>query len=166
MVVLALLASAAAIAAVRNAQRADRRAREAIARQVGLQALDEPASALDRALLLSLAAAGLDKDAGSDRFRSSRMLIGRYSRLDTILSAPATAGTLTSIRALAFSADGHQLAATTLEVAPGGQPAPSALRWQLGGRRAPPARRPWPPPGRWPSSAVPRTWLSARPGNR
>ena len=140
VVVLALLASAAAIAAVRNAQRADRRAREAIARQVGLQALDEPASALDRALLLALAAAGLDKDAGSDRFRSSRMLIGRYSRLDTILSAPATAGTLTSIRALAFSADGHQLAATTLEVAPGGQPAPSALRWQLGGRRAPPTQ--------------------------
>ena len=140
VVVLALLASAAAIAAVRNAQRADRRAREAIARQVGLQALDEPASALDRALLLSLAAAGLDKDAGSDRFRSSRMLIGRYSRLDTILSAPATAGALTSIRGLAFSADGHQLAATTLEVAPGGQPAPSALRWQLGGRRTPPTQ--------------------------
>jgi len=140
VVVLALLASAAAIAAVRNAQRADRRAREAIARQVGLQALDEPASALDRALLLSLAAAGLDKDAGSDRFRSSRTLIGRYSRLDTILSAPANAGALTSIRGLAFSADGHQLAATALEVAPGGQPAPSALRWQLGGRRAPPSR--------------------------
>ena len=140
VVVLALLASAAAIAAVRNAQRADRRAREAIARQVGLQALDEPASALDRALLLSLAAAGLDRDAGPERFRSSRMLIGRYSRLDTILSAPATTGALTSIRGLAFSADGHQLAATTLEVAPGGQAAPTALRWQLGGRRTPPAR--------------------------
>jgi WD40 repeat protein len=140
VVVLALLASAAAIAAVRNAQRADRRAREAIARQVGLQALDEPASALDRALLLSLAAAGLDKDAGPERFRSSRMLIGRYSRLDTILSAPATAGALTSIRGLAFSADGHQLAATTLEVAPGGQAAPTALRWELGGARTPPTR--------------------------
>ncbi|HEX6785807.1 MAG TPA: TIR domain-containing protein, partial [Acidimicrobiales bacterium] len=140
VVVLALLASAAAIAAVRNAQRADRRAREAIARQVGLEALDEPASALDRALLLSLAAAGLDKDAGSGRFRSSRMLIGRYSRLDTILSAPASGGTLTSIRGLAFSADGHQLAATTLEVAPGGQAAPTALRWQLGDRRTPPTQ--------------------------
>src|SRR4029078_13745611 len=106
---LALLASRAASAAVRNAQRAARRAREAIARQVGLQALDEPASALDRALLLSLAAAGLDKDAGSDLFRSRRTLIGRYSRLDTILSAPAHAGALTSIRGLALSAGGHQL---------------------------------------------------------
>jgi WD40 repeat protein len=140
VVVLALLASAAAIAAVRNAQRADRRAREAIARQVGLEALDEPASALDRALLLSLAAAGLDKDAGSDRFRSSRMLIGRYSRLDTILSAPSAPGALTSIRGLAFSADGRQLAATALAVAPGGQAAPTALRWQLGGGRTPPTQ--------------------------
>jgi WD40 repeat protein len=139
VVVLALAASTAAVAAVRNAQRADRRAREAIARQVGLQALDEPASALDRALLLSLAAAGLDRDAGSERFRSSRMLIGRYSRLDTILAAPSTPGVLTSIRGLAFSADGHQLAASALTVARG-QASPSALRWQLGGPRLPPAR--------------------------
>ena len=134
LVVLGLLAATAAVVAVRNAQRADRRAREAIARQVGLQALDEPASALDRAMLLSLAAAGLDEGAGNERFRAGRTLIGRYSRLDAILPTgepAAQPGSVTSVRGLAFAPDGQSLAGAMLTYSPGGPPSGTTLRWDV-----------------------------------
>ena len=83
--VLAVVAIVAAIIAVGNARRADRRAREALGRQLGLAALDLPAGELDEAFLLSLAAADLQGDDDASRFQASRALIGRYSRLEALL---------------------------------------------------------------------------------
>ena len=90
VLVLALVASVAAVVAVANARRAERRARDALGRQFGLAALDLPASEVDQAFLLSLVAADLDSGDDAERFQASRALIGRYSRLDTLLHAPWT----------------------------------------------------------------------------
>jgi hypothetical protein len=134
---LGLVAAAAAVVAIRNAHRADQRTREAIARQVGLEALDEPASALDRALLLSLAAGDLDTGTGADRFRSARTLIGRYARLDAILET-GTQAAVTSIRSLAFSSNGSSLAASVLSSDAHNRTTTTAVRWSaLGGAGRP-----------------------------
>ena len=105
LVVLALVASAAAVVAVANARRAEREARVALARQVGLEAIDLPASALDRAFLLALASADLEAGSDATRFRPTRTLIGRFSRLDRIRSTETPAGS-TSVRSVAVAADG------------------------------------------------------------
>ena len=86
MVVLALVASLAAVVAVAKAHEAERRARDALGRQLGLAALELPAGEIDQALLGSLAGAGLDSGDNAQRFRASRALIGRYSRLDKLLT--------------------------------------------------------------------------------
>ena len=111
LVALALAASVAAVVAVVNANRADRRAREAVARQIGLLALDMPASDLDQALLFSVVAADLDADTGVERFRASRTLLGRNARLVQLLHTPPADGDV-SLRGMAVSADGTQVAAT------------------------------------------------------
>ena len=111
LVTLAIVASIAAVVAVVNARRADRRAREAIARQVGLLALDMPASELDRALLLSVVAADLDPSGGLDRYRASRTLLGRNARLSELFHAPPLDGDV-SLRGVAVSPDGTRIAAT------------------------------------------------------
>src|SRR5829696_4556023 len=72
VVLLALVATIAGILAVRNARAADARAREAIARQVGLAAIDLPASEIDRALLMSLVSGELAGDDDSARFQSAQ----------------------------------------------------------------------------------------------
>ena len=108
--VLAIVAIVAAIIAVGNARRADRRAREALGRQLGLVALDLPAGRLDEAFLLSLAAAGLQDDDDASRFQASRALIGRYSRLVALLhSAESTSGGI-SFRGVAIAPDGRIIA--------------------------------------------------------
>jgi len=109
MAVLALVASVAAVLAVSNARRADQRARDALGRQLGLLALDMPASDADQAFLLSLVAADLDSSGGSQRFQASRALIGRYSRLERFLRAPSGS---TSLRSVAISTDGTRIAAS------------------------------------------------------
>src|SRR4051812_8029749 len=81
VVVLAIAATIAGVLAVRNAREADARAREATARQVGLAALDLPASDIDRALLMSLVSANLADHDDPNRFQAAQVLIGRYSRL-------------------------------------------------------------------------------------
>jgi WD40 repeat protein len=111
LVALTVAASAAAVVAVVNKNRADRRAREATARQIGLLALDMPASNLDQALLFSVVAADLDADAGVERFRASRTLLGRNARLVQLLHTPSADGDV-SLRGIAVSADGTQVAAT------------------------------------------------------
>jgi WD40 repeat protein len=113
--VLAVVSIVAAIVAVGNAQRADRRAREALGRQLGLAALDLPAGQLDEAFLLSLVAAGLQDDDDASRFQASRALIGRYSRLVALLhSAESTSAGNTSagisFRGVAIAPDGRIIA--------------------------------------------------------
>jgi len=100
VLMLALVASVAAVVAVSNARRADMRARDALGRQLGLVALDLPASEVDQAFLLSLIAANLDSGGDTERFQASRALIGRYSRLEQLLYAP---GGTASIRDVAIS---------------------------------------------------------------
>ena len=138
LVVLGLTASAAALVAVDNRRQADRRTREAVSRQVGLFALDQPIDQIDTALLLSIAAARLDPDGGADRFQAGRSLIGKYSRLQSLLYAGtetdtvagAGAGsTLSTIRALALSPDSSQVAA--LEWTANGSP--QLLIWDITG---------------------------------
>ena len=88
---------------------------------MGLEALQLPASEVDQAFLLSLVAAHLD--SGDDRFQASRALVGRYSRLETLLYAPP--GT-TSLRNIAISDD--VVAATTTQ----GDGTSILLRWPPG----------------------------------
>ncbi len=126
VVALALAASVAAIVAVRNAQRADRRTREAIARQVGLAALDLPASEIDRAFLMSLASGELASSGDPERFQSAQVLIGRYSRLDRLLQ-PADAESFVNVGGLAFGGDGQTIAAA-MGAANGSR---SLATWQL-----------------------------------
>jgi WD40 repeat protein len=123
VLVLALVASLAAVVAVRNAheaeanareavanaREAERRARDALGRQLGLTALDLPASEVDQAFLLSLVAADLDTGDDADDFQASRTLIGRYFGLDKLLYAPPET---TSLNNIAISDDGV-IAATT-----------------------------------------------------
>ena len=114
LVALTIVAGAAAVVAVSSAQRADRRTREAVARQVGLASIDLPAGQLDRALLMSLASGELDGD-GPGRFQPTQVLIGRYSRLQSILhigSAVDDTGGLTNVQGLAFSPDAATVYAT------------------------------------------------------
>jgi WD40 repeat protein len=112
--VLAIVATVAAVLAVGNARRADRRAREALGRQLGLAALDLPAGDVDQAFLLSLVAADLQDDDDGDRFQASRALVGRYSRLEALLhpAAPddADTGTGISFRGVAIAPDGRIVA--------------------------------------------------------
>lgn len=124
LVTLAIVASVAAVIAVRNAQEAERRAREATARQLGLLALDMPASELDRALLVSAAAAELDPTGSAERFRPARELLGRHSRLTAMLHVP---GDLPqpSLRGVAISPDGRVVAATAWSESD----APHLVRW-------------------------------------
>ncbi len=108
--VLAIVATVAAIIAVGNARRADRRAREALGRQLGLAALDLPAGQLDEAFLLSLAAADLQDDDDASRFQASRALIGRNSRLVTLLHSAESASAGISFRGVAIAPDGRIIA--------------------------------------------------------
>jgi hypothetical protein len=98
---LAIIATLAAVVAVRNAQRADRRTREAVARQIGLAALDLPASEIDQAFLMSLASSGLASPDDPGRFQPAQVLIGRYSRLDKLLHL-AAGEQYVNVRSLAF----------------------------------------------------------------
>ena len=107
LVTLAIVATIAAVFAVRNANEAERRARQAVARQLGLAALDMPASDLDEALLVSLAASRLDPDAGPERFLASRTLLGRHSRLVTLLHTPPELGE-PSVRGVGISPAGEK----------------------------------------------------------
>ena len=106
---LAIVASIAGVLAVRNARAADARAREAVARQVGLAALDLPASEIDRALLMSLVSADLADGDDDDRFQPAQVLIGRYSRLESLLHL-GDSEDLLNVRDLAFAADGAVVA--------------------------------------------------------
>ncbi len=132
LVVLTAVAVVAAIVAVIKRNEADRRTKQALARQLGLEALDLPTSDLDRALLLSLAAAKLDPGGGDDRFRPSRALIGRFAHLDRLL--PTGSGSALSIvGGLGLSADGNALAATVRTVDASGTPSTALLRWDVNG---------------------------------
>ena len=108
--VLAIVATVAAIIAVGNARRADRRAREALGRQLGLAALDLPAGQLDEAFLLSLAAADLQDDDDASRFQASRALIGRYSRLVALLHPAEDTTRGISFRGVDVAPDGRIIA--------------------------------------------------------
>ena len=130
LAVLTVAATVAAFVAVANARRADREARVAVARQVGLEAIDLPASKLDRAFLLSLASADLDAGAGSTRFRASRTLIGRFSRLERLIATGSPRG-LWSVWSLTAAADGT-LAASVLHLDPRGTTRTEILRWGPG----------------------------------
>ena len=131
LVVLALVASAAAVVAVANARRAEREARVALARQVGLEAIDLPASALDRALLLALASADLEAGSDATRFRPTRTLIGRFSRLDRIRSTETPAGS-TSVRSVAVAADGTLAGSALAFDSAGGTASTDVLWWPPG----------------------------------
>ena len=85
------------------------RAREAVARQLGLAALDLPASEIDRALLMSLASAHLADDDDPDRFQAAQVLIGRYSRLESLLPL-GESNDLVNVRDLAVVDDGSIVA--------------------------------------------------------
>lgn len=126
LVALAIVATLAAVVAVRNANEAERRARQAVARQLGLAALDMPARDLDDALLVSLAASRLDPDAGPERFLASRTLLGRHSRLVALLHTPEELGE-PSLRGVAISPGGDTVAATAWP----DDGDPRLLRWQL-----------------------------------
>ncbi len=108
--VLAVVATIAAVLAVGNAHRADRRAREALGRQLGLVALDLPAGELDQAFLLSLAAADLQADDDASRFQASRVLIGRYSRLVALLRPAEARRGGVSFRGVAIAPGGRIVA--------------------------------------------------------
>lgn len=126
LVALAIVATVAAVVAVRNANEAERRARQAVARQLGLAALDMPASDLDEALLVSLAASRLDPDAGPERFLASRTLLGRHSRLVALLHTPPELGE-PSLRGVAISPVGETVAATAWP----DDGEPQLVRWEL-----------------------------------
>jgi hypothetical protein len=126
LVTLAIVASVAAALAVRNANEAERRARQAVARQLGLAALDMPASDLADAMLVSVAASRLDPDPGVDRYLATRTLIGRHSRLVTLLQAPAAVGE-PSVRGVAISPAGDVVAATVWPPGDG----PQLVRWDV-----------------------------------
>jgi hypothetical protein len=83
IVALAIVATVAGVLAVRSSRAAEARAREAIARQVGLAALDLSGTDIDRALLMSLVSADLAAD-DDGRFQSTQVLIGKYSRLEAL----------------------------------------------------------------------------------
>ena len=108
---LTIIASIAAVLAVRNANRAEYRAKEALSRQLGLLALDMPASELDQALLISIAAAQLDPGSSPERFGSSRTLLGRHARLVSMLQTPDDLGE-TSVRGVSIAPEGGHVAAT------------------------------------------------------
>src|SRR5215210_69283 len=109
VVTLGIVATIAAVLAVHNANVADARAREAIARQLGLAALDLPASEIDRALLMSLASAELADNDDPDRFQAAQVLIGRYSRLESLLPL-GESNDLVNVRDLAVVDDGSIVA--------------------------------------------------------
>lgn len=109
VVLLAIVATIAGVLAVRSARAADARAREATARQVGLAALDLPASEIDRALLMSLVSADLADADDPARFQPAQVLIGRYSRLESLLHL-GDSGDLLNVRDLAFAPDGSIVA--------------------------------------------------------
>jgi hypothetical protein len=108
---LAIVASVAAALAVRNANRAEYRAKEALSRQLGLLALDSPASELDQALLVSIAAAQLDPGHSAERFRAGRTLLGRHARLVSMLQTPDELGE-TSLRGVSIAPGGGHVTAT------------------------------------------------------
>jgi WD40 repeat protein len=108
VVALAIVATIAGVLAVRNARAADARAREAVARQVGLAALDLPGSDIDRALLMSLVSADLADDDDDDRFQSAQVLVGRYSRLEALLHLGE--GEFVNVRDLTIADDGSIVA--------------------------------------------------------
>ncbi len=135
LAVLTAFAVVAAIAAVMNAREADRRTREALARQLGLEALDIPVDEVDRALLLSLAASGLDPDAGEGADSSSRALIGRYPYLDRLLQLPPGEGVPVAA-AIALDATGASVATSVQALVPG-QAGSDVLRWDVGAATAP-----------------------------
>lgn len=126
LVTLAIVASIAAAIAVRNANEAERRARQAVARQLGLAALDMPARDLDAAMLVSVAASRLDPDPGADRYLATRTLLGRHSRLVALLQAPAALGE-PSVRGVAISPTGDRVVATAWPS--GGDP--ELVHWDL-----------------------------------
>jgi WD40 repeat protein len=135
ILVLAVVSIVAAIIAVGNARRAERRAREALGRQLGLAALDVPAGELDQALLLSLAAADLQDDDDATRFQASRALIGRYSRLEALLHPAAGADLGVSFRGVAIDPSGDRIVATAWS--PDGSA--ELLSWEGGTRTQPTA---------------------------
>ena len=135
VVVLAVVSIVAAIIAVGNARRAERRAREALGRQLGLAALDVPAGELDQALLLSLAAADLQGDDDASRFQASRALIGRYSRLEALLHPAEGANVGVSFRGVAIDPAGDRIVATAWS--PDGSA--QLLSWEGGTRTQPTA---------------------------
>ena len=104
VVALAIVATIAGVLAVRNSRAADARAREAVARQVGLAALDLPGSDIDRALLMSLVSADLADDDDEDRFQAAQVLVGRYSRLEALLHLGE--GAFVNVRELTIADDG------------------------------------------------------------
>ena len=126
LVVLGVATSAAAVVAVNNKHRADRRTREAVSRQVGLFALDQQIGDVDTAMLLSIAAARLDPDAGPERFQTGRALIGKYSRLQSLLYTESN-HTLSTVRSLAIAPDGNHAAAIEWNA----DSDPELLVWQL-----------------------------------
>ncbi len=111
LVVLSVLATIAAVIAVSNAHRADQRTREAIAHQVGLAALDLPTTELDQALLMSLVSGELAPNDDPQRFQPTQVLIGRYSRLRTMLHLSGNEGFVT-VRGIGLSPDGTVIYAT------------------------------------------------------
>src|SRR3954452_2725875 len=130
VLVLALVASLAAVVAVAKAHEAERRARDALGRQLGLAALELPAGEIDQAFLWSLVGAGLDSGGNAQRFRASRALIGRYSRLDKLLYAPPGTSSLPNV---ATSAEGLVAATRTQE-----DGTTALLTWGSGDIREPP----------------------------
>ncbi len=134
LVALTIVTGAAAVVAVSNAQRADRRTREAVARQVGLASIDIPAGRLDQAFLMSLASGNLAGD-GPERFQPTRVLTGRYSRLRSILHVGTTddgSGRYTNVQGLAFSPD----AATVYATVAGEAASKAIATWDAGASSA------------------------------
>ena len=111
LVVLSVLATIAAVIAVSNAHRADQRTREAIAHQIGLAALDLSTSEIDQALLMSLVSGELASGNDPQRFQPTQVLIGRYSRLRSMLHLSDTEGFVT-VRGIGLSPDGTVIYAT------------------------------------------------------
>jgi WD40 repeat protein len=111
LVALSVTATIAAMIAVSNANRADQRTREAVARQVGLAALDLPATEIDQALLMSLASSRLADSNDPHRFNPTQVLIGRYSRLRSMHHLGDVEGFI-NVRGLGLSADGTAIYAT------------------------------------------------------
>ncbi len=83
--------------------------RDAVARQVGLAAIDLPAGQLDEAFLMSLASANLA--GGPERFKPTQVLIGRYARLQSLLHIDGADG-FTNVQGVGFSSDSATVSAT------------------------------------------------------